>query len=399
MTEQNTEQKIEDLTKHFYYLSNYVQMSSLSTAYRDYRLRNEILENKLRENLRNRPRPLRVSYFVHIIDQLSYSLVDALRDDAAFDLRLLVFKTEQADFLREKGYDTYVVHSLWDEFPNYKPEDGEGYRADICFSEMPYGILPSLENAIRPWMISGEWLPRYRDIFTLDELNNSLFCCLQYAFTLSNEWSWLKSSSDFNVHYNLPYNNFSWLYFLESDAHLTHAVNRNYWGNTSNYVVTGYPKYDAYQGVVKAPISFRWNHPRGERRRIIYAPHFYRSDDFLAQTCQTLLELAATGAYEIVFKPHPNPNKIVNSFLPQFYDHPDIHVEVNSDSSQYIFATADLAIISSVSMHADAVFADIPFISELGVENFSHIGRQVQEVGYVTGPDTPISELVKSILE
>lgn len=388
----------ENLRKHFNYLSKYVQMSSLSTAYRDYRLRNELQERRLRETLKETPRPIRVSYFVHIIDQLSYPLVDALLADPLFEIRLLVRQTTQMNYLRQKGYPTYLVHSLWDKHPEGKPSDEDIHQADICISEMPYGVLPSLEHDIRPWMISGGWLPKYREIFTLEELNSALFCCIQYAFTLANEWSWLKSSNDFNVHYNLPYNNFSWLYFLETQAHLDHALERNFWGNTSNYAVTGYPKYDVYFEPPHMPLKFRWLFSDGSRKRIVYAPHFYRSDKFIAQTCEILLRLADTGKFEIVFKPHPNENKIVNSFIPHFEGHSNAQIVRNSDCTQYMFATADLAIISSVSMHADAVFADIPFISELGPENFSHIGRKVQNVGYTPSEHETMVSLIEKII-
>jgi len=391
------EGRIDELRKELQYISKSMQMQSLSSAYRSYRLRNEIIEDRMRRRFRENRRPINVSYYVHIVDQLSYPLLDKMKVDPDFNIKLLASTPSQVNFLRSRGYSAYIIHSKEADYPDLCQNKNEDI-ADICFSEMPYGILPSLEDNIRPWMISGGWLPKYRDIFSLEEINQSLFCLVRYSYTLANEWVWLKANPKMNVHYCIPYENFPWLYFLESEEHLKYALSRNYWGNVSNYVVSGYPKYDAYLRDPVQPRDFSWKHDRDKKKRIVYTPHFFRSNEFLEETCKSLLDLANTGNYEIVFKPHPNPNAIVDKYYTAFNSHQNAQVVRHSDSSQYIFSTSDLAIISSVSMHADAVFSGIPFISELDEDNFNDIGKIFQSTGYALNNEQGLRHTIERIL-
>lgn len=396
--------KIADFEGRLNYISSYTQMDALVSAYRYYRVRNTLLEDRIRKTLAQENRPVRVLYFVYLLDQVCYPLLAALQEHEKFELRVLANHPDQVKFLRDMGYDAQLVHSKWKEYPAFSEAGKLPFNADICFSEMPYGNMPSLEKAIRPWMISGGWLPKYEDIFPHYELNNSLFCMLHYAYYLADEWLWLKSNPDLNVHYGLPYPNFCWMYFLESQSHLDFAMDRNSMGNTTNYVVTGYPKYDAYLADPKVPKSFSWKFPTPQngklgRKRIIYAPHFKRSDKTLRTTCETLLKLADTDQYEIIFKPHPVHNATVNEFAPLFRAHPACQTVRNSDGVQYIFATADLAIISSVSMHADGLFSGKPYISELPEQNFNHIGREVRAAAYSLVDGIDLGELIEQILD
>lgn len=398
------EAKLAAVESRLNYFASYSQMDALVSAYRYYRVRNAMLEDRIAKTLKKEKRPIRVYYFVYLLDQVCYPLLAALKNNEQFELRVLANHPDQVEFLRERGYTTQLVHSKWDEFPAFSEAGKEPFNADICFSEMPYGNLPSLEKSIRTWMISGEWLPRYDDIFGRYELNNALFCMVHYAYFLAENWLWLKSDPDLNAHYGLPYPNFCWMYFLESQSHLEFALDRNTVGNTSNYVVTGYPKYDAYLSEPSPTGSFMWKFPESKngdkgRKRIVYAPHFKRSDATLKTTCETLLTLADTGKYEIVFKPHPLYNSTVNEFAPLFNAHPSCQTVRNGDSSQYIFATADLAIISSLSMHADGLFSGKPYISELPENNFNHIGREVRAAGYSLEKGTNLGELIDGILD
>lgn len=380
------------------YFHRYMQMSALTSAYQNFQTRNLVLERDIQERLRSEERPIRVCYFVYILDQVCYPIISAFHSDPRFDLKLIAQEPDQVDFLRSRGYKAGLIHSKWEQFPDYSEAAKQPFKADICFSEMPYGILPSLSLAIRPWMISGGWLPEYSAIFPHYELQNALFCMIHYAYFLADEWLWLRSNPDLNVHYGLPYPNFCWLYFLESDSHLEFALDRNSFGNTANYVVSGYPKYDVYLQEPKKPDSFSWTYPASQRKRIIYAPHFKRSDGTLRQTCESLLRLADTGRYEIIFKPHPVHNTTVNEFIPRFAQQPSCQTVRHSDSSQYIFATSDVAIISSVSMHADGLFSGKPYISELDEQNFNHIGKGVRAAAYDMTTETDLENLLEDIL-
>lgn len=391
-------QKVQNASQEIASIHRSNQMLALTTSYQTFRLRNITLEQKVKERIALGNRKIKVYYYVYLLDQLCYPLVDALSNDPRFELRVIAQKPDQVDFLRGRGLTCQLVHSAWEVHPDYSVAAEPAFEADICFSEMPYGVLPNLTEAIRPWMISGGWLPDYSDVFMHYELQNSLFCMVHYAYFLANEWVWLKSNPNLNVHYGLPYPNFCWLYFLESSEHLAFALDRNSFGNSTNYVVSGYPKYDAYLSEPVEPKSFQWRFPKGKRRRIVYAPHFKRSDSTIRRTSEDLLLLANTGKYEVIFKPHPVYNTIIAEMLPQFEAHEFCQVVRHSDSAQYIFATCDLAIISSVSMHADGLFSGIPFISELSEDNFNHIGKEVLGVAYKLDSETKLASLIGDIV-
>lgn len=379
-------------------LHRLTQMDALASAYRYYRIRNSVIENRLKADLARHKRKIRVYYYTYILDQLSYPLVRKINEDERFSLIMLAEKPDQVEFLREQGLECYIIHSRADEFPKLGPKEDRGFQADICFSEMPYGILPSLEEAILPGMIAGGWLPKYTNIFPYAELENSLFCFVPYGYCLANEWRWLISNPALNVHYSLPYQNFSWLHFLESQSHLDLARIRNSFGNTSNYVVTGYPKCDSYLDTPRKPSSFEWKYPDGQRKRIIYAPHFQRSIQLLAKTCDTLLHLADKNEFEIIFKPHPVYNASAVEYAKKFSSHQSCQVVSNNDASQYIFATSDISIISSVSMHVDGLFSQKPYISELDDTNFNHIGKEVRAAGYQSDETTSLESMILGIL-
>lgn len=398
MIDHPTAEKLDAFERHLNYMRRYDQMQALTAAYRDYRLRNMILEDRLKADLARGQRPLNVLYYVYLLDQANYPMMRALQADDRFRLRVLVQHPAQLEPIAAGGFDVQLVHSKWDANPEHRPENDDPFDADLCFAEMPYGVLPSLEEALRPWMVAGDWMPKYRDIFPISALNSALFCLVHYAYFLADAWLWLKANPDLNPHYGLPFPNFAWLYFLESQDHLKYALDSNYTGNTSNYVVSGYPKYDSYLLKPERPDSFAWQHAEGTRKRVVYAPHFKRSEATLEHTCKALLALADSDRYEIVFKPHPNHNKTVNTYAPLFQAHPNAQTVRHNDGSQYIFATADLAIISSVSMHADGLFAGIPFISELPAHNFNHIGRKVQSVAYISDGTSDLRADIEDIL-
>lgn len=389
---------LENIHKKQKEIEKLSQVNSLASAYFNFKLRNAILEERLKKSILKNKRRLNVYYYTYILDQISYPLLDKINNDNRFELILLVEKRDQFEFLKNRGYNCRIVHSKAQQFPDLYDSGMERFQADICFGEMPYGVLPSLEQSILPSMIAGGWLPKYRDVFPRHELSNSLFCLVHYAYFLANEWQWLISNPSLNVHYSLPYANFCWLYFLESNNHLDFALDRNSFGNTDNYVVTGYPKYDTYLVDPVEPLSFHWKFQDGERRRVVYAPHFIRSEKTLARTCEALLTLADKQTYEIVFKPHPVHNAQANEYAKRFAAHSSCQVVRNSDSSQYIFATSDISIISSVSMHADGLFSKKPYISELGEENFNHIGRSVRAAAYHSDETTDIEAMISGIL-
>ncbi len=399
MTNQDgTDERLTALERQGNYFSRYMQMQALSSAYLAYANRNLQLEARKKSELALSSRPIRVLYYVFLLDQLNYPLVDALQANSEFELQLLAHTPDQVVFLRERGHRAGLIHSKYELHPEYCEPTVLGFDPDIVFAEMPYANLPALEESIRPWMISGNWLPKYTDIFPLSVLNSALFCMVHYGYFIANAWLWLKANPDLNPHYGLPYPNFSWLYFLESEDHLKYAQSADIWGNTSNYVVTGYPKYDVYLKHPVKPKSFTWKYSPDQRQRVVYAPHFARSDAFLERTCTTLLELADTDRFEIVFKPHPNYNRIVDRYAPMFAEHRNTHTVRNGDCSQYIFATADIAIISSVSMHADGLFSGNPYISELSVDNFNHIGREVWEAAYKLDEGSTLNEILTNVL-
>ena len=391
-------EKIENITRRQNDYERRLQLNCLYSSYQNYALRNSIILERLRKDLARDDRKIRIAYYVYLLDQLSYPQIAAFQNDERFDLLLLTHTPEQAEYLEQLGYEASVVHGQWENFPDYKPKSID-YTPDICFSEMPYGIFPQQEDIIRPWMIAGGWLPKYKDIFTQDSLNNALFCFIPYAFLLSNQFTWLNADPTLHFYYGLPYPNFSWKFFVESQAHKEFAMRTNTAGNNSNYVVSGYSKYDYYFQENKEASDFSWRYDTKERKRIVYAPHFYRSNAFLAQTCELLLELADSGKYEIVFKPHPNHNSIVNQYLPMFQNHPSTQVVRHSSNSQYLFATSDLNIISSVSMHADALFCLRPFISELPETNFNEFGLEVQAAGYRSDSKENMKLLIDQLLE
>ena len=395
---QEIKEELDGNTSRINYLYRYTQMLALTSHYQAFAARNIALERVVRDRIEAEQRPIRVYYYVYLLDQVSYPLVDALQRDSRFELRVIAHTVEQVDFLRSRGLVCQLIHSAWSEHPEYSELNSEPFCADICFSEMPYGVLPSLSDAIKPWMISGGWLPKYEDIFPHYELQNSLFCMVHYAYFLADEWLWLKSNPELNVHYGLPYPNFCWIYFLESEDHLRFALDRNNFGNTRNYVVSGYPKYDTYLRAPEPTKSFSWKYASSERKRLVYAPHFKRSERVLSDTLEKLLLLGDTEKYEIIFKPHPVYNRVVNEMTPKFAAHPSCQVVRGNDCSQYIFATADLSIISSVSMHADGLFSGKPYITELDESNFNHIGKEVHSAGYLLTAETDLAQLIDRIL-
>lgn len=398
-------EKVEKIEENVNFLLRYTTQEALASAYRSFALRNMILERKLKERLGRTSKKLRIYYYAYLIDQVNFPLLEALCADEDFEIRVLLCQPdkniriipEQYLFFKQQGYNVNVSKFHLTDGLEIEDSAFDCFDPDICFSEMPYGVLPCLEKAITPDMVGG-WLPKFSDIFSSPTLEKALFCHVHYAYFLAEEWSWILSLPDLNAHHSLPYQNFSWLYFLESELHLQYAKEKNSFGNTANYVVTGYPKYDMYLTEPIKPSTFSWKFSLGEKKRLVYAPHFARSNSTLATTCETLLKLADSGDYEIVFKPHPVYSSIATSFAQKFSEHPACQTIRNSNSAQYIFSTADLAIISSVSMHADGLFSGKPYISELTESNFNHIGQQVRSTAYTLDVDTDLHQLIDKIL-
>lgn len=372
-------------------------INMLYTQYATYPIRNAAILSRLKKELHAYPRPIRVLYFVYIIDQVSYALVDALNARHEIDLVMCANTKQQLDYLKSKGLVTILAPHAAKLDQRYEHET-RSFNPDICFCEMPYGALPLQEHLLDETMICQEWLPKYSQYFTRNTLNNSLFCFVHYAYFLAKKWGWLKADTSFNCHYCLPFQNFAWKYFLETTEHLEYALDENNSGNTSNYLVSGYPRYDLYFQENLTSKEFSWKFNSSDRKRIVYAPHFFRSNDSIESTCKILLELAETKKYEIVLKPHPVYNSIIDKYAQFFREHPSTQCVQNGSSSQYIFKTADILIIGSVSMHADALFSSTPFISDLSDDNFNHIGLKVKNVGYEMTDRTRLEDLIDNII-
>jgi len=387
---------IDGIRGELNYYKKHAQLNVLYCMYQSFYVQNQIRLNHIKDNLKSR-RKIRVLYYVYIIDQVSFPLINEFVQAKKFDILLLAKDEKDLKKLEAMGYNVALVNKK-DYQHHEKLITKLEYRPDVVFSEMPYGNLPSLKFGIRNWMIEGNWLPDYINIFGLDILNSALFCYIPYGYSIAAKWGWLKADHDLHCHYGLPYQNFCWLYFLETEGHLEMALQENVSGNTKNYVVSGYPKYDVY-GNKENQTNDIWRHR--DVARIVYAPHFFRSDPVLERTCQALLDLAETGKFEVVLKPHPNNNSIIKKYDRKFEEHEYTHIIRDGHKTQDLIESSDILIVSSVSMHADAIMANKPFISELGLEHFNQFGREILSCSdAIISPNSPLTaEMIDNVLK
>ena len=373
--------QVDNLKKELNYYKKYSQITNLELSSQIHLNRNRFLLKEKRRKFSDEKRAINLLYYVYLLDQVCYKLIDGLCDDKDYEVALLAKNLSDQEVLSKRGYKVLLVNKP--EFEDNRTHIiNSGFVPDVVFSEMPYGVLPHHETVIRPWMIHGEWLPKYYDIFGSRILNQALFCYLPYAYGIASRWRWLKADDDLHHSYGLPFSNFCWNYFSESQRHHDLSLRENNTGNCDNHVIAGYPKYDDYMTKDYFQGDFKWNSKPEEKKRIVYAPHFFRSDQYLENTLKILLELAKLGKHEIIVKPHPNPNNIIKKYEPIISKASGIRIIENGAPSQYLFGTTDLIIVSSVSMHADALFSGKPFISELTEDHFNEVGLDIKKCGY-----------------
>lgn len=176
------------------------------------------------------------------------------------------------EHLTAKGYDFIPMED--------KKSIREVVRPDIIFYVQPYyGVIH----------------PRFDFLRNLQ----SLFCYVYYAFHTLND-IYLEDQ---------PFFSFCWQVYFENEIAKENSAKMLYNG-ASNAVVSGLPFVDDYFTEVK---SDPWKTPKGEKKRIIWAPHHslpgsgHLAFSTFLTYCDFMLEMADKyrESVQFVFKPHP----------------------------------------------------------------------------------------------
>ena len=141
------------------------------------------------------------------------------------------------------------------------------------------------------------------DRYYIDAFTDHLTVYVPYA---------INNNKDYHYTYNLPFHNYLWRHYVESDVHYLYAKN-NTICKGDNAKPVGYPGIEVLIDANYNPSLNQWKIKNNQRKRIIWAPHhtvepvgncFYSC--FL-QYCDIMISLAKKydSQVQFVFKPHP----------------------------------------------------------------------------------------------
>lgn len=257
-------------------------------------------------------------------------------------------------FRVHKGLDNTRM-SLEEQLDFYKKRD---YNVVSGYENGEYVDIRTFAPDIFFYLQLAE-VPGIDDPFVVSKV--ALTCYCPYSFQVA----------DFGKDYLQTFHKYLFRYYV------VHDITKNRFeqyrdGNSSNCVVVGYPKLDAYSKKRSLLPEKYWKSP--EKFKIIYAPHHSFNDTFrfstFPKTFTIIRELANTADTTWVFKPHPMLKlSILKSGLMNEDEMNKYYESWNEvgrvyDSGDYfdLFQTSDMMITDCSSFLAEYLPSEKPLV-------------------------------------
>lgn len=281
----------------------------------------------------------------------------------------------------------YHVLCAFDEKANRYIDVRKELAPDIIFYTSPYkGIID--------------------DRYYIDKFKDILTVYVPYFFN---------SNRDYSLSFNLPLHNLVWRRYVESDFHKQYA--ERFSRNKNNIVVSGFPGIDALIDPDYHPKDV-WKHPRGSKKKIIWAPHhtiepvgiIYYSCFLKYMDYMLALARKYADSIEIVFKPHPLLRNKLNKLwgkkrTDDYYSLWENGYNTSLEEGDYIdwFLTSDAMIHDSASFMVEYLYVNKPVMRTLNGEvleqQFNEFGLECLNNHYFAHSENDIEAFVINTIQ
>lgn len=195
--------------------------------------------------------------------------------------KMILHMTDNYEYFKNSGYR---VIKAYDEITKKYVDIEKDLKPDILIYTNPYKVL--IDNR-----------------YFIDKFLKYLTIYVPYNYGNNN---------DYQVFHNLPFHNFLWRLYAESEEHKKYSLK---WARNKgrNVVVSGYPGIEPLINKEYKPLNIDWKVKDNSLKKIIWAPHhtitpvgnvdyscFIRYCDFMLALANKYKDHA-----QFVFKPHP----------------------------------------------------------------------------------------------
>ncbi len=319
-------------------------------------------------------------------------LLSRLQKDDRFDVFVVIcpniyYPTGKRESVADETYNYFSLKGVtvkhgYDFLKNQMIDIKKLIDPDVIFFTNPYDLT-------------------YQNLL-IENFYDRLTCYVPYGMMLAD----INQSQ-----YNLPFHNFLWKHFVETDVHreMSESISEI---KGSNVVVSGYPSFDEMSKIEKRS-------KKNQKKIIIWAPHHtieknlvhgLNLSNFIELKDKMLeLSLIYKDSIEIVFKPHPLlknkleslagwTNEEVNSYYESWNRKDNRRLEEGSYLD--LFMESDAMILDSVSFMAEYLYTGKPiiFTEKLKSPQFNKFGELVYSHLYKAKNFDQISEFIRRVV-